>query len=192
MRECPFPGDGEFSWSRFTQVYNTDLANNLGNLLSRCLTLISKNYGGTLPDTAGRSSSPVVEGFDLPGCVRTVAAQMENWTYNQALQTILAEILTPTNQYLETHAPWKLVKTDKDAAKTVLFNAVQSLRIASILLKPFLPRSTETIYNAFTFPVPWSDVSYADAADPKPLAEDLRVTAALVEGKVKPLFPSIA
>ena len=46
LRECPFPGDGEFSWQRFKDVYNSDLANNLGNLYSRVVTLISKNYDG--------------------------------------------------------------------------------------------------------------------------------------------------
>src|SRR5207248_1634983 len=53
LRECPYPSDGEFSWSRFAAVYNSELANNLGNLLSRCLTLITKNYGGVLDGTAG-------------------------------------------------------------------------------------------------------------------------------------------
>src|SRR5207244_4249846 len=48
LRECPFPGDGEFSWQRFGDVYNADLANNLGNLYSRVVTLIAKNYGGVL------------------------------------------------------------------------------------------------------------------------------------------------
>ena len=63
-------------------------------------------------------------------------------------------LMTDANQYLDTHAPWKLVKTDKEAAKKVLFNAVQSLRIAAILLKPFIPRSAEAIYTSFNFPKP--------------------------------------
>src|SRR5205807_4825194 len=46
MRECPFPGDGDFGWERFTNLYNADLANNLGNLYSRVVTLVTKNYGG--------------------------------------------------------------------------------------------------------------------------------------------------
>src|SRR5262249_12046518 len=55
MRECPFPGDGEFSWGRFAEVYNSELANNLGNLYSRVVTLITKNYGGVLSGTAGKA-----------------------------------------------------------------------------------------------------------------------------------------
>jgi methionyl-tRNA synthetase len=101
------------------------------------------------------------------------------------------DFLTPTNQYLETNAPWKLVKSDKEAAKRVLFNAMQSLRIASILLKPFIPKSAEAIYTCFNFPTPWADVKYADAAELRAQPDDLRVTATLFDGKVKPLFPAI-
>jgi methionyl-tRNA synthetase len=84
------------------------------------------------------------------------------------------------------------VKTDLASAKEVVFNATQSLRIAAILLKPFIPRSAEAIYKSFNFPKPWDEVSYADAAPLAPQPEDLRVTAELVDGKVKPLFPRIA
>jgi methionyl-tRNA synthetase len=219
MRECPFPGDGDYSGQRFEEVYNSELANNLGNMYSRCVTLISKNYDGVLDGTAeqvplllissielerfcetegigegyGVGAWPVEENDqfkdELPNLVRL---RIEDCRYNWALQAIIQILLTPTNQYLETHAPWKLVKTDKEAAKKVLLNAVQSLRIASILLKPFIPRSAETIYTSFNFPTPWADVKYADAAELRAQPDDLRVTAELVDGKVKPLFPRIA
>ena len=73
----------------------------------------------------------------------------------------------------------------------MLFDLVQPLRVASILLKPFIPRSAEIIYRSFNFPTPWDRVSYADAAGPGTQTEDLRVVAELQEGKVKPLFPRI-
>jgi len=190
MRECPFPGDGEFSWGRFAEVFNSELANNLGNLLSRLITIPSKNYDRVLSGTGGKAPDPVVN-LDLKKFVDGVRGHVESCSYNLALQSIILDFLTPTNQYLETNAPWKSVKTDKEAAKRVLFNAVQSLRIASILLKPFIPRSAKTIYESFNFPIPWEEVKYADAAELKPQAEDLRVTAELIDGKVKPLFPRI-
>lgn len=197
MRECPFPGDGEFGWGRFAEVFNSELANNLGNLYSRCVTLITKNYSNILPGTTGTRICEAVflpndDGPYLSVLVTTLKVEhMAKCHYNSAINSVVQGILTPINQYLETHAPWKLVKTDKEAAKTVLFNAVQSLRIASILLKPFIPRSAETIYKSFNFPTPWEQVTYADAAELKPQAEDLRVTAELFDGKVKPLFPAI-
>ena len=118
-------------------------------------------------------------------------AMIESCKYNNALTLLVSALLIPANQFLESYAPWKLVKTDKDAAKQVLFNAVQSLRIAAILLKPFIPKSAEAIYNTFNFPKPWAEVTYADAAQLSAQPDDLRVTAELVDGKVKPLFPRI-
>jgi methionyl-tRNA synthetase len=205
LRECSYPGDGEFSWTRFKEVYNSELANNLGNLLSRCLTLIQKNYGGVLEGTAGWEAKwplehdPLVqEGlkrvggkYNRLGEIEYLSKNIENCSYSIALFTIMTRLLTQANQYLETNAPWKLVKTDKDAAKKVLFNAVQSLRIASVLLKPFIPKSAEKIYTAFNFPTPWSEVKYADAAELKAQPDDLRVVAEVIEGKVPPLFPRI-
>jgi methionyl-tRNA synthetase len=191
LRECPFPSDGEFSWTRFAEVYNSELANNLGNLFSREMTLTWRNYGGVFAGTAGVVPQPAVPGLDLAAFVETVRDHVEACRYNQALQAIVQELLTPTNQYLEVNAPWKLVKTDKAAAQRVLFNAVQTLRIASILLKPFIPQAARTIYTSFNFPTPWEQVKYEDAAHLLAQPDDLRVTADLIAGKVKPLFPRI-
>ena len=191
MRECPFPSDGDYSGQRFEEVYNSELANNLGNLFSREVTVSFKNFGGMFDGTAGVVPDAVVPGLNLAEFVAVVRGHVEACRYNLALQAVVQDFLTPTNQYLEANAPWKLVKTDPTAAKRVLFNAVQSLRIASVLLKPFIPDSAKVIYTSFNFPVPWDEVRYSDAAELRSQPDDLRVTAALLEGKVKPLFPRI-
>ena len=85
-----------------------------------------------------------------------------------------------------------MVKTDKEAAKSVLYDLVESLRCVAILLKPFLPQTGETIYTGFNFPQPWSEVRHEDVWVHPGQAEDLRVLAALEGGKVKPLFPRIS
>jgi methionyl-tRNA synthetase len=192
LRECPYPSDGEFSWSRFAEIYNSELANNLGNLLSRCLTLIWRNYAGVLPGLAGQAPTAVVAEGSAAEFIAQVRQGVESYHYHQALQAILQHLLTPTNQYLEAQAPWKLVKTDPAAAAQVLARAVESLRVAAIVLKPFLPRTAAAIYESFNFQLPWDQVRYADAAEPEVLREDRRVTAPLVDGKPKPLFPRIA
>lgn len=189
MRECPFPGDGEFSWQRFADVYNAELANNLGNLYSRVVTLITKNYGGVLEGAT--TPAPITSDFDSSKLVREIAGHVEACQYNQALQKLIFQYQTPANQYLETNAPWKLVKTDLAAAKLVLFNAIEPLRVAAIVLKPFLPKAAETIYKSFNFSVPWDEVTYDTAASPGTYAGVPRITAALENGKVKPLFPRI-
>jgi methionyl-tRNA synthetase len=188
MRECSFPGDGDFSWNRLTTVYNSDLGKNLGNLLSRVTTLIVKNFDCVLPGTAGQTPAAIVP--DLADIVRQVEAHMEACQYNLALEKIWRQILDPANQYAEKNEPWKLVKSDKDVARPVLFNLSEILRVAAILLKPVLVRSAETIYRTFNFAQGWDTVRYADTVA-RPAAADLRVVAELDKGKVKPLFPVI-
>ncbi|MBO0699862.1 MAG: methionine--tRNA ligase, partial [Zavarzinella sp.] len=210
LRECPFPADGEFGWARFAEVYNSELANKLGNLLSRCVTVISKSFNSVLDNTAKLNPNvevayvledvQVSEDTKAPGglasLINSVASEVESCDYSFALRTIIEDVCTPANQYLERWAPWKLVKTgdegDKAVAKQALYRAIQALRIASILLKPFIPKSAETIYTSFNFPTPWAQVKYADAAELRAQPDDLRVTAELIDGKVKPLFPRIA
>jgi methionyl-tRNA synthetase len=191
LRECPFPGDGEFSFQRFKDVCNADLANNLGNLYSRCLTLISKNYGGHLHETAGRPPGVIYTEKDTETTVNEVQAHIEACQYNQALERIWRQMLDPANQYADRKEPWKLVKTDKEAAKHVLYDLVEQLRCAAILLKPFLPQMAETIYKSFNFPQPWETVRHEDVWVHPRQVEDLRLLAPLEDGKPKVLFPRI-
>ncbi|GIW80221.1 MAG: methionine--tRNA ligase [Gemmatales bacterium] len=191
LRECPFPGDGEFGWKRFADVYNADLANNLGNLYSRVLTLIARNFEGKLHETAGVEPGAIYGEVDTETTTQQVQKHIEACQYNQALQRIWQQILDPTNQFAEKNEPWKLVKSDKAAAKHVLFDMVEQLRIVSILLKPFLPATSETIYKSFNFPQPWSEVRMEDVWVHYRPAEDVRITAEMEGGKPKPLFPKI-
>ena len=158
LRECPFPGDGEFSWKRFEEVYNADLANNLGNLYSRVDDAdqpeLRQPAGGHCRPGAGRRST---RRSTPRRSAKQVQTHVEACQYNQALQMIWLQVLDPTNKYLDDTAPWKLVKTDKAAAKRVLYDVAEQLRGVSILLKPFLPRAAETIYHSFNFPQPWAE-----------------------------------
>ncbi len=191
MRECPFPGDGEFSWQRFADVYNADLANNLGNLYSRVVTLITRNFSGHLAGTSGVEPGEIYAHTDTQTTAQQVHAHVEACQYNQALERIWRQILDSANQHVEKTKPWSLVKTDPAAAKQVLYDLAEVLRVVSILLKPFLPRSAETIYRSFNYRQPWDEVRYEDVWAYPGQHEDLRILAALEGGKVKPLFPRI-
>ena len=160
-------------------------------MLSRVITIPAKSYDGVLPGTAGVTPQSTVENLNLPEFVAMVRGHVEACRYNQALQAVVQDFLTPTNRYIDTTKPWSLVKTDKDAARLVLLNMAEALRIAAILLKPFIPRSAEAIYKSVNFPKPWELVTYADAATLQALPVDFVVTAELIEGKPKPLFPRI-
>jgi methionyl-tRNA synthetase len=192
LREVPFPGDGEFSWKRFEELYNADLANNLGNTYSRVVKLVTQHYEGRLEGTAGLEPGVIYTEVDTETTAKQVQSHIEACQFNQGLQRIWLQILNPTNKYLDDTAPWKLVKTDKAAAKRVLYDVAEQLRVTCILLKPFLPRASETVYNSFNFPQKWASVSFEDVWVHPRQGEDLRVLAALQDGKVQPLFPRIA
>lgn len=192
LRECPFPGDGDFSWQRFEQLYNADLANNLGNLYSRVVTLVTRNYGGHLEGTSSAQPAVIYTEVDTETTVKQVQEHIEACQYNQALERIWRQVLDPANQYADKKEPWKLVKTDLAAAKQVLHDLVEQLRIVSILLKPFLPRTAKTIYQSFNFKQRWDQVRHEDVWVHPGQGEDLRILAELDGGKVKALFPRIA
>ena len=102
-----------------------------------------------------------------------------------------SQVLTPANQHADRTEPWKLVKSDLPAARRALFDLVERLRAASILLKPFLPKTAEKLYRSFNFPQPWEEVRCENVYARPKQADDLRVLAALEGGKVKPLLPRI-
>jgi len=191
LRECPFPGDGEFSWQRFRDLYNSDLANNLGNLYSRVVTQIVNNFSGELKATAGVEPGAIYTEVDTETTVEQVQGHIESCQYNLALQRIWQQILDPANRYLDKTEPWKVVKVDREAAKNILYDLVEQLRAVSILLKPFVPRTAESIYSSFNFPQPWQSVRLEDVWVHPRQAEDLHVLAPLENGRVKPLLPRI-
>lgn len=192
MRECPFGGDGNFSEERFAEVYNSDLADNLGNLYSRVLAMCVKYFEGTLDGSSAVDPTAWRAGLDLAGLVDEVRALLGSFEYNLALQKIWHEVLNAANRYIEVTSPFKLIKTDRQACKSVLVNLAEAIRTIAILTKPFLPGTSATFYSAFNFAASraWDDVRLADAVA-RPEGSDLVVTAELSQGKPRPLFPKI-
>jgi methionyl-tRNA synthetase len=196
MKECPFGGDGSFGEERFAEVYNADLADNIGNLYSRVLAMCVKYFDGRLDGAAAIVPTDWLAGLDLGALVAEVGRLVGSFEYNVALQKVWLEVLSAANRYVEVTSPFKLIKTDREACRAVLVNLAEALRVVAILTKPFLPKTAETFYRAFNFgdALPWDRVRYADAAR-RPEGggggPDLVVTAALAGGKPLPLFPRI-
>ncbi len=192
MSQCPFGGDGEFSFERFAETYNSGLANNLGNLYSRTLSMCAKYFDGRLEGASAIDPTAWLAGLDLPSLVDDLRASIGSFGYNLALQRIWNEVLDAANRYIEATKPFSLAKTDLEATEVVLVNLAEAVRVVAILIKPFLPTTAETFYQAFNFAEgrPWDLVGYGDASKRPDLA-DLRVTAPLVGGKPAPLFPKI-
>jgi methionyl-tRNA synthetase len=193
MSQCPFGGDGEFSFERFAETYNSGLANNLGNLYSRILTMCLKYFNGRLSRTApAAAATDWRRGLDIPATVVALREQVASFDYAGALQRIWRDVVDPANRHIQETEPFKLAKTDPEQCQSVLFSLADWVRVAAILIKPFLPRTAETFYRSFNFGEhkAWEVVSYADAAQPFP-ASELRVTATVTGGKPAPLFPKI-
>jgi methionyl-tRNA synthetase len=192
MRECPFGGDGNFSEERFAEVYNSDLANNLGNLYSRTISMCVRYFDGRLSGSSETDPTAWLAGLDIAALVADLRAQVGAFEYNVALQRIWLELLDAANRYIDATAPFKLFKTDPEACKAVLINLAEAIRVIAILIKPFLPGTAETFYRAFNFEEgrPWDQLGYVDALS-RSGGLELEVTAPLVAGKPAPLFPKI-
>ena len=192
MSQCPFGGDGEFSFERFAETYNTGLANNLGNLYSRTITMCMKYFDGRLEGSSAIDPTAWRGELDLPGLVGDLRELIGTFQYASALQRIWLEVIDAANRYIEATQPFKLAKTDPEGTRVVLVNLAEALRVVAILTKPFLPRSAASFYAAFNFDEshPWEGISYRDALE-RPDGPDLRVTAPLVDGRIAPLFPKI-
>ena len=159
MREVTFGADGDFSIKSFINRYNADLANDLGNLLNRTLTMIDKYLKSEIPACrqAGRNPkseknpNPQFRNFDdlskelvelteqMPALVNQ---RMDKLAFSDALAAIW-KIINKANKYIEEEAPWKLSKageTEKLAA--VMFNLYEVLRTAAVLISPFMPETS--------------------------------------------------
>ena len=151
MREMVLGQDSNFTMESFIQRYNSDLANDFGNLLSRVSTLMKKNYDGRIPDPGELSEAELrikTKGESLCG---TVNGMIKNMRLNEAIENTM-QYIRSVNKYMEKNAPWKLVKEDKSAAGKILYTAGEALRLGAVLLSPVMPNRTSILLDALNAP----------------------------------------
>ena len=146
MSDVQFGADGSISLERMVQVYNADLANTWGNLCSRVFNMTNKYFDGKVPDADASTENPMKE--IAAGLYQKYDEAMERVDFTAATKAAL-ELAERVNHYVEESEPWNLAKSeDKTELANVLYNMLESIRIISLYMAPFMPVTSKLVYEA--------------------------------------------
>ncbi len=147
LAEMPYGNDGTVTYEQIINRYNTDLANNLGNLVSRTVAMTKKYFDGVIPAPAGdEGTDDELKSLALE-TVQQFTSLMDTYHIADAVEAVVS-LLRRTNKYIDETMPWALAK-DPDAKPrlgTVMYNLLECIRIAAILLEPVMPSAAKAIY----------------------------------------------
>ncbi len=146
MREIPFGNDGNFTRDSFIKRINSELANNVGNLVQRTLSMIYKHCDGKIPQT----SEKMYDQEELLQFAESLIIKIRTQIDQQLIHIVIEDIIDLSNRantYIDQQAPWTLKKTDEAKMKSVLYVLAETIRYIAILLQPFVPESAAKILD---------------------------------------------
>ena len=183
MSEVTFGSDGDFSNDAFISRVNTNLANELGNLCQRTLSMVFKNCGKAVPEDVGPFSEADEELLGSARGLRDRAAEEISKQAINKYSEVMVSMVWETNRYIDAMEPWKLKKTDPERMATVLYVILEVLRHVAILYQPLIPTSANKILDALT--VPQDERTFAHLTDEYKIQGGNPIT------KPKGIFPRI-
>ncbi len=159
LREVPFGQDGNYSHEAIINRINADLANDLGNLAQRSLTMVARQFGGALPKpgTFAANDQTILAAADA--MIGKAREAMKTEQLHQVLNAVWA-VVADANRYFAGEAPWALAKTDPARQGTVLYVTAEVLRQIAILAQPFTPASAAKLLDLLRVPAPERDFSF--------------------------------
>ena len=159
LSEMPYANDGSITYENVINRYNTDLANNLGNLVSRTHAMTAKYFGGVIPTPAEETELDRDLKETVKKAIAEAKAQMDNYHIADALEAIF-NMLRRANKYIDETTPWVLAKDESQKARlgTVIYNLLETIRIGAVLLLPFIPSTSQNIFDQLA-----TDVSSYDS-----------------------------
>jgi len=180
LREVPFGQDGSYSHDAIVARINADLANDLGNLAQRSLSMIAKNRGGTLPTPGALSETDKTILAAADALIGKARQAMKTQQLHQVLNAAWA-VVADANRYFAGEAPWALAKTDPERQGTVLYTTAEVIRQVAILAQPFMPQVAARLLDLIAVP--------ADRRDFAALGGGLRLVPGGVLPPPVPVFP---
>jgi methionyl-tRNA synthetase len=163
LRELPFGSDGDFSHRAMVNRINGDLANELGNLAQRVLSMINRNCGAAVPEPGPLTPADETLLASVGGLLPRVREDFAEQSFHRALEAIW-QVVAEANRYVDEQAPWALRKTDEARMRTVLYVLAETVRQLAILVQPVVPGSASRLLDQLAVPATARDFAALAAA----------------------------